>query len=259
MDPKQKEFLFGLAFVIGGIGLLIRGFAHLSTWRGLGRLGSGRLGYAESLDEARDRTSGVIQKVTPYRVGGIKERVQLIAGLAKKDRLKPEIREAAAAVLSRTKNGEWEVPPKDWRAEVKALFEASTSPKSKYGVRYTMDPLGVDLYTAPSKTMKLKIEDCDGQVAYLASLLGSVGYDPHLITMATPRSPNGDFSHILLAVPKPNQATDGSTMETGNEFVIVDPSMAEKGFGWEPPGLADAIRNGRPAGIVTKAKVYRIL
>lgn len=268
---RQKEGLLAIAFAVGGLALIIRALTHFSNWKVMGRLEGqvgrlGRLGDAgvptESMAQALKRTAGVITKVTPYAVTDIKDRVRLIANLAVKDYTKPEIREAALGALTRkTTDGEWATEPKNWRAEVEALFALATDPRSPYAVRYTMDPVGVDLYTAPSKTQKLKGEDCDGLVAYYAALLMSVGYRPMLVTMATPKSPNGDFSHILLIVPKPNQSTDGSVTGGGElgEFIVTDPSESERGFGWEPPGLTDSIRYGRPFGIVSKLKVYKIV
>lgn len=149
------------------------------------------------------------------------------------------------------------VPQKEWKAEVQALFEGITDPKSEYAVRYTQDPVSVDLYTSPTKTLKLRAEDCDSLTATLAAELMSVGYSPQMVTIATPKSPNGDFSHILLKVPKPNQETDGSLRDASEEFVILDPSMPERGFGWEPPGLSEAIKYNRPAGVISKLKVFK--
>lgn len=265
-DAQQKRLLFGVAALIGGIAAILQGWSLLCDWREARRvakpkmLGTGGLG--ESLADANTRTKGVITNVTRYNVKNIKERVSLIAGLARKDFLKPAIRESALAVLTRKtgsgENRKWAVPPKDWKAEVQALYLATTDPRSDLAVRYTLDPARVDMYTSPEKTQILKGEDCDGLTALLTARLMAVGYSPQLVTMGTAKSPGGDFSHILLRVPKPSLATDGSQLGGAEDFIILDPSMPEKGFGWEPPGMTEAIRLNRPAGVVTKLKIYKI-
>lgn len=256
MTDEQKQLIWAVAALIGGVALLFKAWAHWDEWqklrggvRGLGRLGS-----------PADGT--IIKKVTKYRVRNIKDRVALIAALAKRDYLKPKTRERALAVLTEKvgsgKDRNWKVPPKDWKAEIKALFDATTDPRSPDAQRYTNDPVGVDLYTAPEKSRILAGGDCDDQVSDLAARLMSVGYQPELVTIATPQSPNGDFSHILLRVGSPQQGSDGGSLGGDREWVYLDPTMAkEKGFGWEPPGLSTALRYGQPYGIVAKAKVFR--
>lgn len=189
-----------------------------------------------------------------HTVANIDERVSYIKKAIEKGALHPVVRSAAVAVLSRKcqwRGGvRWCTTPKDYKAEVATLFKAVQDAASSLAQRYVRDHAKVDQFPAAAKLVRfVRGDDCDGGVIKLASLFISVGYPVRLIVMQSTRASSWD--HILLEVGIP----------PGNpqEWIVLDWSVYPfRAPGWEPPGMSEARRTGRPAGMVARVKVYPV-
>ncbi|RKX99285.1 hypothetical protein DRP77_13570 [Candidatus Poribacteria bacterium] len=136
-------------------------------------------------------------------------------------RAHPVIHELASVILTRrTPDGRWVVPPKDWEAEVRAIFKFVQN-----AIRYTRDTYGMDTYRRAIRTLQLNMGDCDDQVILLGSLLQAVGYPIALKIVDTTDTPPG-FNHIYLLVGLPPM--------NPRKWVPLDPTMPYD-VGWEVP------------------------
>ncbi len=129
----------------------------------------------------------------------------------------PRIRQIAAKVLSqRNSDGGWAVSEKDYTGEVDALYYYV-----RENVRYTHDISEVELFQRPSRTLELKIGDCDDLTILLGSLLQSVGYPVILRVVGLN---GGAYQHIYILA--------GIPPEGATEWRPLDASRPE-GPGWE--------------------------
>jgi hypothetical protein len=166
-----------------------------------------------------------------YPAGDIKNRVGRIADQIRKDSLDPNVVSAARAIVSQ-KCGDieggryWCVPVKDWKGEIKAVFNAVTNPNSPFAVRYTRDHVEVDMFASSELMARLPAEDCDGLTIRVGALLRALGYHVRCRVVAPAGSPE-QWSHIYLAVAVPPGSKDG--------WMPLDPSEAQHGAFWEVP------------------------
>lgn len=126
----------------------------------------------------------------------------------------PEVRRIAGHLFR--KKG---VKPQDWEAEADALFEYT-----REKVRYTRDPLDVELFQSPARSLDHGIGDCDDQIIFLGSLLQAVGYPVILRVIGLKGSDQFQHIYILAGLPP-----DSPTW-----YKPYDPSRPEKA-GWELP------------------------
>ncbi|HXH14320.1 MAG TPA: transglutaminase-like domain-containing protein [Alphaproteobacteria bacterium] len=85
------------------------------------------------------------------------------------------------------------VAPKDYRGEIKALFEWV-----QRNVRYTKDPFRVEVLHSARRLLELRAGDCDDMTILLGSMLEAIGHPVRLIlTGPDPLRPRL-FSHIYL-------------------------------------------------------------
>lgn len=118
------------------------------------------------------------------------------------------------------KNGKWNVPPRAWQAEIKALFKYVIE-----NVRYTLDPYQLELFQSPNRSLELGIGDCDDICILLGSLLVSAGYPVRVRIIAL--KGHNDFSHVyLLAGVPPHNPT---------YWMPLDASREDHLPGWEFP------------------------
>lgn len=242
-----------IAKVLLGGSLVLDGLSLLKTSAPGGALLGGR-GLAGSEAEALKRAGGVLTRGTLHRVGNINERVRFITDRIKADSLKPEIREKALAVLGRKTRGpdgamQWAVEPKNYEAEIVALYNAVQDPKSDIALRYVRDHATVDQFTAADKLMRINGGDCDDGTILLGALLRSVGYP----VKARVVQDNGSdtWSHIYLLV--------GTPPTNPRKWVPLDWSVYPyKPPGWEAPGAKQVALTGQPAGIIVKVKDFDV-
>lgn len=169
------------------------------------------------------RLSGSHPKMTTHRItsSDLDDRISWLEQEISQGKRDPRIRRIAGEVLagSGATGGAWNVAERDWRGEVEAFYNYV-----RENTRYTQDPVNVELFQRPRRTLESRIGDCDDLAILLASLLQAVGYSVRVRVIGMKGS--NVFQHIYLLVGLP--PTDPK------EWMPVDPSMAE-GVGWEYP------------------------
>ena len=186
-----------------------------------------------ALADANATTGDGPPRITVHRVTTLRERVDYIRRMAHKGKLHPTIYQWTRELLSKkcgvTSEGrtQWCTPEKDGDAEVIAIFNGV-----KDELRYTHDPLGVDGYAHPVRSLQWHGGDCDDSVATLAACLMSVGYEVKYLVIRTKDA--SDWNHILLAVKVPVRGG-------GHKWSALDATVNEPP-GWFPPAamVADA-------------------
>jgi len=87
------------------------------------------------------------------------------------------------------------VKPKDYLAEIKALFEWV-----QQNIRYTKDTFRVEVLHSAKRMLQLRAGDCDDMTILLGSMLEAIGHPIRLVLSgANPARPD-QFSHIYLEV-----------------------------------------------------------
>lgn len=271
--------LKGIAFL--GLGAFsVRQGLRGGSGEGLGYAGSSPLperprmrtlpGEDQWMQNSIHRASGMLQKASLHQVRNLSERVAFIQkaifdsagdrararrGLKPKSgSLQPEIAEAARAIVSRkcrttTGGVRWCTAPKDYEAEVVAVFKAVQDAKSPIALRYVRDHAYVDQFTAAKKMIRVRGEDCDGGTILLGSLLMSIGYPIRLRVIQDSKA--STWSHIYLLVGLPPQSP--------TKWVPLDWSVYPfQRAGWQAPGANQVALSGRPAGVVTRVRDFEV-
>lgn len=252
-QAPSKLMAFG--YMALGVGMFIMG---ARMWQaaavGLAAAAGGKALSGAGLGRGDGLAPPVASKHT---VHGIDARLRLIQRLVRQGSRDPRIREIALGVVTRKCGNEWCVPERDWKAEASALYRAVTDPSSEYAIRYTGETRTVDVFTAARRTLQIKGGDCDDSTIALASLLLAIGHEVRLIVVQAVGA--RDWSHIFLAVVPPSGASDGlNSARSTNGWYFLDPTMRAHGPGWEPPGTSVVLKTGKPAGMILRAKVYRV-
>lgn len=246
--------LVGYAQVLAGVSFIIRGVVNVKTSGAPAGSVAGapsrsrfrRLGEAPQL--GKGPAGQVIKSSRILRVGDIADRVKYIRELINKGSLHPEVREKAIAILTKKCGDRWCVREKDYMGEISALFWAIRDPRSKDAVRYMMDHVRVDQFTAADKSLKLHAEDCDGGTIVLGSLLMASGYPVKMRVIASKGA--GTWTHIYLLVGIPPRAP--------TRWVPLDWSVTTASPGWEVEGARDSALSGRPAGLVDAVRDFDV-
>jgi hypothetical protein len=141
-----------------------------------------------------------------------------MAKLSRAGSAHPDVIRAAQNVARRA-------PERDDRATMRAMLA-----DVRRRMRYTKDPLGVELVKAPwtsigqSDLHGVEPMDCDDASVMLASMLGAVGIPSRFVVVSTDKRRPRDFSHVYLHA----QASDGS-------WVPLDPIVRDFDVGDEVP------------------------
>lgn len=151
----------------------------------------------------------------PHTVRTIEERVDLIHR-----QMLHGVKDPSIYALARKTLVENNVPAKDSRAEIEAMFWLV-----KNRVRYTWDPLDYDAFQTPRKTLELKTGDCDDGVSLLGALLRSIG---HKVRTRVVHTKGFDtWNHIYLLALLPDE----------NRWMPLDFTV-DQSPGWEVPSSA---------------------
>ena len=215
MSKKNWNPLIGIGFASLGVGYLWEAWKTRKDEEG----GVNGLGAVEN---GRGTSNG-IKTMKYYPVGDITQRENYIIDQIRKDSLDPRVISEARAILSgrcpATRGGyvDWCVKPKDYDAQVRALYLAVTDPNSALAVRYVNDHPTVDLFGSSALMRRLPAEDCDGMAIRLGALLRAVGHGVKTRVVA-PKGQPGRWSHIYLMVASPMT----------NRWRPVDPTEPEK-------------------------------
>jgi transglutaminase-like putative cysteine protease len=96
----------------------------------------------------------------------------------------PEVRGTALTLIAGLR-------PKDWRGEVKAIFEYVRDQ-----IRYVRDIRGLETLQTPPVTMDLSAGDCDDKSILLAALLESIGHPTRYVAVGY--TVPGSYSHVYV-------------------------------------------------------------
>lgn len=256
VSPKVRAWgtvALGLGFTVAGLRALkeVTGNDSLLPFSLPFSSGLGRVPNAQ-LREANARTAGAVKRVSFKNVRNIDERVNILIKMARDGSLSPRVREKAMAVLTTKcgvgQNRRWCVNPKDKFSEAKAIFHALTDPNSPIAIRYTSDHTEVDQFHSAEKLLtKLHAGDCDDVSLAAAAMMKSVGIDPEFVVMGE-KGKASKWTHIMLRVKDP----------LSGKSIMLDPSEASRPPGWEPLGLSKVLETGKPAGMIARAKTYKV-
>jgi hypothetical protein len=90
---------------------------------------------------------------------------------------------------------EKQVKPKDYLAEIKALFEWV-----QQHVRYTKDTFGVEVLHSAKRMLELRAGDCDDMTILLGAMLEAIGHPVRLVIIGSNPLRHDLFTHIYLDV-----------------------------------------------------------
>ncbi|MFH1689726.1 MAG: transglutaminase domain-containing protein [Candidatus Eisenbacteria bacterium] len=203
--------------VVIAIGSMVAGFRALRSSLG----GIDSVGRVSDVRQAvsRSRRAGTKPKATPYNVYTIGDRVSHIRKVMLDGRADPEVRILTGKLLSKKCGKKWCIEERDSWGEVKAIFKLV-----KENVRYTSDPVDIDLFQHPMRILESGAGDCDCMTIILGSMLMSVGYS---VKMRVIRGRGArDWNHIYLLVGLPRGAP--------KQWVPLDASVPDAPPGWQP-------------------------
>jgi len=112
------------------------------------------------------------------------------------------------------------LPARDWNAEVSAIFYWV-----RENIRYTRDPLGVELFRTPRAAIADGIGDCDDMAIMLAALLRAAGYRCRFRVVGTTE---GSYEHVYVVAGIP----PCEPSEEPERWLPLDPTQPEEP-GWE--------------------------
>lgn len=108
------------------------------------------------------------------------------------------------------------VTPRDWTAEIRAVFEFVRD-----RIRYTRDVRSAETLQTPPATLEIAHGDCDDKATLLAALLGAIGHPTRFVAVGFTRPEH--HSHVYA------EAWDGT------QWIALDAAMPHH-MGWSPPG-----------------------
>jgi hypothetical protein len=128
------------------------------------------------------------------------------------------------------------VRPKDYRGEIKALFEWV-----QQNIRYTKDPFRVEVLHSARRMLELRAGDCDDMTILLGDMLEAIGHPVRIVLAGPDPLRPRLFSHVYLEV-----------YDKGR-WIPLDPTMPYP-MGWAPRGLVkEVIAIERRANMVSQA------
>ncbi len=149
---------------------------------------------------------------------GTAQTVKMMQDLINSGKRDNDIRALCGKILN-PKDGSRPCKPKDYFNYARLLYEWVRD-----NILYAYDPHNVEYLEKASITVKNGIGDCDSQDILLCSMFEHVGLQAQLVTIkADPNRPN-EYTHVYTRVLIPKVG-----------WVVADPIMPEKWFGWEPP------------------------
>jgi hypothetical protein len=123
----------------------------------------------------------------------------------------PLIRETAIGIVRG-------LPGKDYLGEIFRIYNWV-----KQNVRFTRDPVSLELLQSAMRTLKGKVGDCDDYTVLLSTLLQSLGHATRIKTIATRAC---EYHHVYPEV------------KYRDEWIPLDATQKQASLGWEPPNIA---------------------
>lgn len=144
---------------------------------------------------------------------GIRETLKLMKTLVKAGKTNSIILNKARELVKL-------LPPKDWYAEVNALWTYVSK-----AIRYTRDIRNVETIFYPWETLQQASGDCDDKATLLASMLEAIGHPTRFIAVGFQP---GTYSHVYV--------------ETliGRNWVPLE-TTENVPMGWKPPGITSVM------------------
>lgn len=169
----------GAVGIIAGARAISRGASELS--RGLGLAGDPRTerdpGPKGSIGRPVTTIAGGRYGTTRvFEVRNLDERINAVRDRARRARMDPKVIAWARAQVTRKCGprghgaGQWCIREKDTLGEIGAIFYGM-----RRDVRYTSDPVGIDLFENPQRTLQQKGTDCDGYAGLGCGSLMAIG------------------------------------------------------------------------------------
>jgi len=122
----------------------------------------------------------------------------------------PLIRETAIGIVRG-------LPGKDYLGEIFRIYNWV-----KQNVRFTRDPVSLELLQSAMRTLKEKVGDCDDYTVLLSTLLQALGHATRIKTIATRA---GEYHHVYPEV------------KYRDEWIPLDATQKQASLGWEPPNI----------------------
>ena len=162
-----------------------------------------------------------------------RDALKLLAQVTRRSLSSPTVVTAARKIT----NG---LPSRDDEGELRAIWKAIKYGNKavrglERGVRYVSDPLPVDFFQAPLRTLKscaqgACAEDCDGHASLAAALAGALGFRVGLRAWGPQRGT--EYEHVYAAVGYPKM----NPPKNPREWIGLDTTLEDdEGFGWDPP------------------------
>lgn len=145
---------------------------------------------------------------------GTRQTLEIMRGLVRQGRSDVRVRETAVQIVRGAG-----IPGHDFARELATLFAFVRD-----RIRFTRDPVGVELLQGARYTLERGAGDCDDKATLLAALLESIGHPAELRFRAIgvrPGSPQ--FSHVYVVA------------RLGGREIPLDPTYAGTPVGWQYP------------------------
>lgn len=154
-----------------------------------------------------------MRRTIPPGAEGTRVTLQLMRQLAAAGGADPVVIDAATRIVRAAG-----VAGHDALGEIKALFEFCRDQ-----VRYTRDPVGVELLQTPTRILRTRSGDCDDKSTLLAALLRAIGHPARVAFRAIAANPlfPGAYSHVYVVVTH------------GGKKIALDPTPPRSRVGWE--------------------------
>lgn len=169
----------------------------------------------------RDQRRKAISGRLPPGAAGTRATLVMMQRLAREGGRDPAVLEAARDILRRAG-----VRGHDVLGEVRALFLFARD-----AIRYTRDPVDVELLQTPAHTLRTRVGDCDDKSTLLAALLHAIGHPAQLLFRAVAVNPSrpGVFSHVYVVA------------NVAGRRVPLDPTPPTATMGWQVSGVSRAM------------------
>lgn len=151
-------------------------------------------------------------------VKGTAQTIEIMQKMVASYKRNDTIRELVGRILN-PKDGSRPCQSKDYYCYAKKLYEWVRD-----NILYAYDPANVEYIESPERVLKNGIGDCDSQDMLLASMFEQVGLNAQFVTIMADPTRTDEFTHVYLRVQIPKLG-----------WVVADPIMPQKWFGWEPP------------------------
>ena len=141
---------------------------------------------------------------------GTKQTLKVMVDLARAAKRDPGVIQLARSLVAG-------LPQYDRTGEVKALHAFVRD-----AIRYTNDPIDVELVQTPRATLEMRTGDCDDKATLLAALLASIGRQSRFVAIALGHAPN--YQHVLVEV------------QNGRGWMPLE-TIKDVPAGWGPKGV----------------------